>query len=140
MRKSSFVLLATIVVAAVPAAAQLPISGIGGSGSGREAATRQRWLGPEDRLGPSPDPRSGDGLLVQLRQENRRAERERDDGLISRRESRHIHRETERIRTLYGRYSNDGLSSAEVAELQSRIHLLRSSPRPTAQTASSHGH
>jgi hypothetical protein len=127
------------VAAAVPAAAQIPISGIGGAGSGREAALRRQWLGADDRLEPDRDPRRGAELLGQLRQVDRRIERQRDNGQISRGEARRAHREAARIGSLYSQYSGNGLSTAEAAELQTRIQVLAGIPIANRQAGPRQG-
>jgi hypothetical protein len=101
---------ALIAFAATPAAAQVSISGIPqASASQREravSAQRGAWEG-------------------QLAQIDRRADRAEDDGAISRREERSIHRQTSLVRALGARYAASGLTDAELSMLEAQAFALR---------------
>ena len=132
MPKLPLLLFASVL--AVPAGAQVPISGLGTASNGREDVMRRQWLGNGDRLGPDRDQARAGVLVGQLRQLDRQVGRERDSGQISRSDARRFFRESALIDELYVRYSADGLSAAEADELQNRIYVLRSIPIPRRQS------
>ena len=105
-----FAILPLALVIATPAAAQTSISGIPqASASQRErnvSAQRGAWEGD-------------------LRQIDRRADRAGDNGDISRREERSIHRQASAIRSLGSYYAATGLTEAELSALQSQAFALR---------------
>lgn len=89
---------ALLVAVSAPAAAQIPISG---AGSG-----------------------NGAGLSRQLERAYRQIERARDADQLSRREARALRREANGIGDMAARYSRDGLSQSEAAELDFRASAL----------------
>ena len=103
-------ILPLALVIATPAAAQTSISGIPqASASQRErnvSAQRGAWEGD-------------------LRQIDRRADRAGDNGEISRREERSIHRQASAIRSVGSYYAANGLTEAELSALQSQAFALR---------------
>jgi hypothetical protein len=105
-----FAILPLALVIATPAAAQTSISGIPqASASQRErnvSAQRGAWEGD-------------------LRQIDRRADRAGDEGRISHREERSIHRQTALVRSLGSYYAANGLTEAELSALQSQAFALR---------------
>ena len=95
---------------AVPAMAQITISGVGcGSSPGVE---RPR---PMDR-----------GFEREVDRVQDRIENARDAGQLTRAEARGYRREARAIDNLRDRYSRDGLSDAESRDLQARILALES--------------
>ena len=95
---------------AVPATAQITISGVGRSGS--PGIERMR---PMDR-----------GFGREFDRVQDRIEDARDAGRLTRAEARGYRREARMIETLRDRYSRDGLSDAEDRELRTRISALES--------------
>ena len=78
------------------------------------------------------DPFLGNGITPapstrdELRDIDRRIDRGRAGGLISRREARQLRREARAIARLHGAYRTAGLSDSERRELQARLLYLRS--------------
>lgn len=89
---------ALLIAVSAPAAAQIPISGVG-SGTGA-------------------------GLSRQLERAYREIEQARDADQVSRREARALRREANGIGDMAARYGRDGLSQSEAAELQFRTSAL----------------
>ena len=92
----------------------------------------------------APDPFLGNGVLPapstreELRDIDRRIDRGRASGAISRREARQLRREARAIARLDRVYRGSGLSISERAELQARTFALRSvvnRPRPAEPPA-----
>lgn len=79
------------------------------------------------------DPFLGNGSMpgasvgAELRQIDRRIDRARDNGLITRREARQMRSQARGIAYLAGVYRHDGLSYSERIELRTRIDVLRDS-------------
>jgi hypothetical protein len=96
--------------AATPAVAQTSISGI------PQASASQRERNVSAQRG------AWEGDLAQI---DRRADRAEDDGRISRREERSIHRQASVIRSLGSYYAANGLTDAERAALDSQALALR---------------
>jgi hypothetical protein len=128
-------LVPLVLVLSAPAAAQLPISGVGDAG-GAQYRSLRRWLGGGDT---QPDRihsqyRQGEiaGRIGQLR---RRIREMRDNGEISGAEARRMRRETRHMSALYYASSANDFSSAEADLLQSRLNAfasLTSRPRVPA--------
>jgi hypothetical protein len=110
MRLAVLPLALVLAVAATPAAAQIVING------SRQASDSQR-----DRGAPS----TRSGWSGELRGIDRDADRAEDNGQISRREERSIHRQTSLIRSLGARYAASGLSEAELNALEGQAFALR---------------
>lgn len=83
-----------------------------------------------ERVG-TPDPFLGNGYMpgasvgAELRQIDRRIDRARDSGLITRREARQLRSEARGIVYLAGVYRHDGISYSERIELRTRLDVLR---------------
>jgi hypothetical protein len=67
----------------------------------------------------------GPGIGRELRDVRQRIERARDNGDLTRREARQLHRQARLIGRLAERYGAGGLSQSERAELQTRTGALR---------------
>lgn len=102
----------TCLALAAPAAAQI---------AGRPAPE------PVFRASPFVDDRrmAGPSIHDEMRQVRRNIERARNNGFISRREARHLRRESQRIQAAAVRYGHDGLSGSERDELTVRSQALR---------------
>lgn len=119
------------LLAATPAAAQLPISGVGEAG-GSDMAQIRRWLGrADDRPDRIHDRHRSAELAGQIGQLRRRIDDLRDSGQISRAEARAMRRETARAALFHSVYRGDGISDSEAAELQNRIFVAHSLVRPS---------
>ena len=70
---------------------------------------------------------AGPGLRRELRDIDRRIDRARENGMITRREARQLRREAAAIGRLGGVYRHGGLSSSERLELRTRVAVLRDS-------------
>ncbi len=120
MFRFAFAFPAVAAILASPAAAQI---------AGKRDYGRVPAASPflDDSRPPGP------AVGKQLRDVDRRIERARDSGQISRREARRLEREARAIGRLARLYGSDGLSPSERAELENRTHYLRdsvASPRP----------
>lgn len=123
--------LLVIILAAPPAAAQLPISGVGERGGARMEQIR-RWFGySTDEPHRIHDRHRSAELAGQIRQLRRRIGALRDSGQISRAEARAMRRETARVAYFYSAYRGGSISDSEAAELQNRIYVARSLVRPS---------
>lgn len=60
-----------------------------------------------------------------MRQIDRRADRAEDNGQITRREERSVHRQAALVRSIGTRYAANGLSAAELDALASQAFALR---------------
>ncbi|WP_423605537.1 hypothetical protein [Sphingomonas sp. MS122] len=101
------VLLAAVAaLTALPAAAQI-----------RDPSGGVRWPAPSPAL---------PGVARELGQADRSIRDGRESGQLSRREARALRRESRQIAVLEERYMRGGLSDSERAELETRIHALRS--------------
>jgi hypothetical protein len=114
MSRFPFSLLALIAILAAPAGAQIA----GKRDYGRVPAATP-FL--DDSRLPGP------GIGRQLRDIDKRIDRARDSGRLSRREARRLHREARAVGRLARLYGRDGLSPSERAELENRAHYLRDS-------------
>jgi hypothetical protein len=104
------VLPLALVLIAAPGSAQIVING------SHQASASQRD-------GPVPMQRQGwSGELDRIHHDTSEA---REDGLISRREARAIHRDEQMIRSLGSTYAAGGLTDAEIAVLESQAYALR---------------
>lgn len=134
MRPRHFVLL-SVLLAASPAAAQMPISGIGEAG-GSDMAQIRRWLGRhDDRPDRFHNRQRSAELAGQIGLLSRRVDDLRDSGQISRAEARWMRREAARIALFYSAYRSGGISDSEAAELQSRLFAANSLARPSKPPA-----
>lgn len=125
MRPRHFVPLIAFL-AATPAAAQLPISGVGEAG-GAEMAQIRRWLGRhDDRPDRVHNRHRSAELAGQIGQLRRRIGDLRESGQISRAEARRMRREAARIALFYSAYRSGGISDSEAAELQGRLFAANS--------------
>jgi hypothetical protein len=96
----------------------------------------------------APDPFLGNGYIAgpglgsDLRDIDRRIDRARDNGMITRREARQLRREARAIAHLGGVYRRGGLSTSERLELRTRVSVLRDSitRQPPASSAGDRGH
>ncbi len=130
MRPRQFVLFLALL-AATPAAAQMPISGVGEAG-GAEAAQIRRWLARhDDRPERVHDRHRSAELAGQIGQLRRRIHDLRETGQISRAEARAMRREAARIALFHSAYEGDGISDSEAAELQNRLFVAGSTVRPS---------
>jgi TolA-binding protein len=120
---------------AAPAAAQVPISGLG-NGPGSDHSVKRRWLGRADDRPERIEYGQRDAELAgQIRQLRGRIDDLRERGEISRAEARQMRREASRIAFFYSAYSSNGLSDSEAAELQSRLSAAGSLMRPSRPPA-----
>lgn len=131
MRARHFVPLLALL-AATPAAAQIPISGVGNAG-GSEMQAMRRWLGrADDRPDRAHMRQRSAELGGQIRQLRGRIDDLRDSGQISRAEARRMRREVARAAIYHQLYSGGGMSDSEAAELQNQIYVAGSTIRPSA--------
>ena len=102
------VLPLALLVAAMPAAAQINGTRQASAGERERGAPIQRhgWSGELDRI-------------------HDRTEAAREEGELTRREARSIHRREQLIRALGARYAAGGLTDAELAMLESQTFALR---------------
>ena len=101
--------LAALLIA-TPATAQIVING-----SHQASASQRERAAPMQRQGWS-------GELDRIHHDTHEA---REDGLISRREARSIHRQEAMIRSLGTTYAANGLTDAELGVLESQTFALR---------------
>lgn len=80
-------------------------------------AMPDRFIGDSALPGPS--------IRRELRDIDRRVERGREAGLLTRREARAFRREARQVAALANRYGHDGYSAAEARELRIRAGVLR---------------
>ncbi len=104
------VLPLAFALAATPAAAQIVING-----SHQASASQRERGGPMQRAGWS-------GELDRIHHDTNEA---REDGAISRRAARSIHRQEQMIRSLGSSYAANGLTDAELQVLDSQAFALR---------------
>jgi hypothetical protein len=109
------VALATVTLAAVPAAAQYHNSGWSQRGSDHRA---------EDRLRHGPDRRAVNQLHRELAQVESRIERSARRGIISPREAFGLRRQANRVRFQLNRAGRNGLSGREFASLRVQVNRL----------------
>ena len=134
MRPRHFVLISALL-AADPATAQLPISGVGDAG-GPETAQVRRWLGRHDDQPDRTHNRQRSAELAgQIGLLRRRIDDLRDSGQISRSEARWMRREAARVALFYSAYRSGGISDSEAAELQGRLFAANSLARPSQSPA-----
>lgn len=109
---AGLIAVAGCALGAAPASAQ-----IAGRPDYGPVAASSPFLPDSSLRGPSP--------RAEIRQVRERIAQAREDGTISRREARALEREARLIGVLNARYSRDGLSEPERAELATRAAALR---------------
>lgn len=115
-------------------AAALVISSFGTMASIAPSAPPDRGARLPGTFDVRVDPSDG-AVQRELRDTRRNIERRRESGELSKREARALRREARLIASLEDRYSRDGLSAAELHELQLRADELHNRsqlplPRP----------
>lgn len=130
MRPRHFFLLTTLL-AATPAAAQLPISGVGEAGGAEMAQIRRLLVRHDDRPDRVHNRHRSAELAGQIGQLHRRIADLRETGQITRAEARAMRRQAGSVAVFYSAYEGDGISDSEAAELQNRILVAHSLVRPT---------
>ena len=114
-RLRALCLLLMLGVAAAPAAT----AQIVGRPTYERVSVPDPFLGNGDRPGPS--------VGQELRAIDRRIDRARESGMITRREARAMRREAAGIARLAGFYRQGGFTPSERLELRTRIEVLRDS-------------
>lgn len=130
MRPRHFVLVFALL-AASPAAAQMPISGVGEAGGAEAARVRRLLVRHNDRPQRIHDRHRRVELAGQIGQLHRRIRDLRETGQITRAEARAMRRQAGSVAIFYSAYEGDGISDSEAAELQNRILVAHSLVRPT---------
>jgi len=117
------VALATVTLAAVPAAAQYHNSGWSQRGSDHRGEDRADHRG-EDRFRHGPDRRAVNQLHRELAQVESRIERSARRGIISPREAFGLRRQANQVRFQLNRAGRNGLSGREFASLRVQVNRL----------------
>ena len=130
MRPRHFVLVFALL-AATPAAAQLPISGVGEAGGADMERVRRLLVRHDDRPDRIHNRQRGAELAGQIGQLRRRIDDLLETGQISRADARAMRRRAGSVAVYYSAYEGGGISDSEAAELQNRILVAHSLVRPT---------
>jgi len=117
----------------IAVAAALAISSFGTMASIAPPSPPDRGAGLPGTFDVRVDP--SDGVVArELRDTRRNIERRRQNGELSKREARALRREARLVAAIEDRYARDGLSDAELSELQLRADELNARsllpPRP----------